>query len=63
MCPCHGGVYYADGARASGPPERGLFEYPYRIDAGVLLIHAGAMPTPGLSASRASSASGTKPCA
>ena len=27
MCPCHGGVYYEDGARASGPPERGLFEY------------------------------------
>ena len=27
MCPCHGGVYYQDGARASGPPERGLFEY------------------------------------
>ena len=23
MCPCHGGAYYADGARASGPPERG----------------------------------------
>ena len=27
MCPCHGGAYYADGSRASGPPERGLFEY------------------------------------
>ena len=27
MCPCHGGVYYEDGSRASGPPERGLFEY------------------------------------
>ena len=27
MCPCHGGVYYADGSRASGPPERGLFTY------------------------------------
>jgi Rieske Fe-S protein len=25
MCPCHGGVYYADGERASGPPPRGLF--------------------------------------
>ena len=21
MCPCHGGVYYADGSRASGPPR------------------------------------------
>ena len=26
MCPCHGGVYYEDGSRASGPPPRGLFE-------------------------------------
>jgi Rieske Fe-S protein len=25
MCPCHGGAYYADGSRASGPPERGMF--------------------------------------
>ena len=23
MCPCHGGAYYRDGSRASGPPERG----------------------------------------
>jgi len=22
MCPCHGGVYYANGERASGPPPR-----------------------------------------
>src|ERR1043165_6306748 len=21
MCPCHGGAYYRDGSRASGPPE------------------------------------------
>jgi Rieske Fe-S protein len=26
MCPCHGGVYYANGAHASGPPPRGLFQ-------------------------------------
>jgi len=47
MCPCHGGAYYQDGSRASGPPERGLFEYTYRIDGGKLLIDAGQMPTPG----------------
>jgi len=46
MCPCHGGAYYADGSRASGPPERGLFEYPYKIEAGHLLIKAGEIPTP-----------------
>jgi Rieske Fe-S protein len=47
MCPCHGGAYYQDGSRASGPPERGLFEYEYRINSGKLLIKAGEMPTPG----------------
>jgi Rieske Fe-S protein len=47
MCPCHGGAYYRDGSRASGPPERGLFEYPYTIESGVLTIQAGQLPTPG----------------
>lgn len=46
MCPCHGGVYYEDGARASGPPERGLFEYAYKIEGGQLYIKAGELPTP-----------------
>ena len=36
-----------DGSRASGPPERGLFEYPYKVEDGKLLIKAGEMPTPG----------------
>lgn len=45
MCPCHGGAYYEDGSRASGPPERGLFEYKYEIKDNKLLIHAGQMPT------------------
>jgi Rieske Fe-S protein len=45
LCPCHGGAYYEDGSRASGPPERGLFEYKYKLDGGSLLIHAGDMPT------------------
>ncbi|MBL9174130.1 MAG: Rieske 2Fe-2S domain-containing protein [Verrucomicrobiales bacterium] len=45
MCPCHGGVYYEDGSRASGPPPRGLFEYSYKLDGGRLWIKAGQMPT------------------
>ena len=45
ICPCHGGVYYADGSRASGPPERGLFTYDTKINNGRLLIDAGQMPT------------------
>jgi Rieske Fe-S protein len=50
MCPCHGGAYYRDGSRASGPPERGLFEYPYKVENGLITIQAGEMPTPGSSA-------------
>jgi menaquinol-cytochrome c reductase iron-sulfur subunit len=45
MCPCHGGAYYADGSRASGPPERGMFEYEHKVSAGTLMISAGQMPT------------------
>jgi len=47
MCPCHGGVYYQDGSRASGPPERGLFEYAYKVEEGKLFIKAGELLTPG----------------
>jgi len=47
MCPCHGGAYYRDGSRASGPPERGLFEYPNKVDNGLVTIQAGELPTPG----------------
>src|SRR5271166_1169815 len=45
LCPCHGGAYYEDGSRASGPPERGLFVYDSRISSGSLMIFAGKMPT------------------
>jgi Rieske Fe-S protein len=45
LCPCHGGAYYEDGSRASGPPERGLFEYRTRLVDGSLQIHVGDMPT------------------
>jgi Rieske Fe-S protein len=45
LCPCHGGAYYEDGSRASGPPERGLFEYRYKLSDNALVIHAGEMPT------------------
>ncbi len=45
LCPCHGGAYYADGTRASGPPERGLFEYEHKVTGDTLMIRAGKMPT------------------
>jgi menaquinol-cytochrome c reductase iron-sulfur subunit len=50
MCPCHGGAYYRDGSRASGPPLRGLFEYPYKVQGNQITIQAGELPTPGASA-------------
>jgi quinol---cytochrome c reductase iron-sulfur subunit, bacillus type len=45
MCPCHGGAYYEDGSRASGPPPRGLFEYEYEIRDGELWVRGGQLPT------------------
>jgi len=45
MCPCHGGVYYEDGERASGPPTRGLFQCVWRVRAGILEIQAPHLPT------------------
>jgi menaquinol-cytochrome c reductase iron-sulfur subunit len=45
LCPCHGGAYYADGSRASGPPERGLFEYDHKVVDGNLMVSVGKMPT------------------
>jgi Rieske Fe-S protein len=64
MCPCHGGAYYSDGSRASGPPERGLFEYRYKVEQGSLLIDAGEMPTAGAPSANLIGISGrTSPCA
>jgi menaquinol-cytochrome c reductase iron-sulfur subunit len=64
MCPCHGGVYYSDGSRASGPPERGLFEYSYKVEQGNLFIKAGEMPTTGSPTARLINIStGKSPCA
>jgi Rieske Fe-S protein len=45
MCPCHGGVYYDNGERASGPPPRGLFQCVWRVRDGGLEIEAPHYPT------------------
>lgn len=45
MCPCHGGVYYENGERASGPPPRGLYQCVWRIIQGRLEIQAPHLPT------------------
>jgi len=39
LCPCHGGVYYADGTVAGGPPPRPLAEYNVRVtDTGSVQV-------------------------
>jgi menaquinol-cytochrome c reductase iron-sulfur subunit len=63
MCPCHGGVYYSDGSRASGPPERGLFEYRYKVEQDNLLILPGEMPTPGVTTAKLINIAKNPPCA
>lgn len=45
LCPCHGGAYYANGARAAGPPPRGLFKYDVRTSGDTVFISAGELPT------------------
>ncbi len=44
MCPCHGGVFYANGTVASGPPMRPLVTYPVRVQNGAVEILAGPLP-------------------
>jgi Rieske Fe-S protein len=50
MCPCHGGVYYANGERASGPPPRGLYRCVYQVSraGGVLQLEIQAPHFPTL---------------
>jgi Rieske Fe-S protein len=45
LCPCHGGAYYANGERASGPPPRGLFRCTWRVHDGQLQVQAPHYPT------------------
>jgi menaquinol-cytochrome c reductase iron-sulfur subunit len=47
MCPCHGGVYYADGTVAAGPPPRPLFTYPVRVNKGQVEILTRPIPIAG----------------
>jgi menaquinol-cytochrome c reductase iron-sulfur subunit len=44
MCPCHGGVYYEDGSVASGPPPRGLYQYPVRVNNGQVEVFTSPIP-------------------
>lgn len=44
MCPCHGGVYYADGKVAAGPPPRSLTRYAVRIRNGEVQLQTRPIP-------------------
>ncbi len=38
VCPCHGGIFAADGATISGPPPRAMDELPSKIENGTLRV-------------------------
>ena len=44
LCPCHGGVYYADGTVAAGPPPHPLFQYQVRVNNGQVEILTEPIP-------------------
>ncbi len=44
LCPCHGGVYYADGRVAGGPPPRPLYRYDVRVQNGQVQLLTRALP-------------------
>jgi menaquinol-cytochrome c reductase iron-sulfur subunit len=50
MCPCHGGVYYADGTVAGGPPPKPLNQYEVRIVNKEVQIKTAPVPIKGIKA-------------
>jgi menaquinol-cytochrome c reductase iron-sulfur subunit len=44
LCPCHGGVYYADGTVSAGPPPKRLPTYPVRVRGDQVEIMTSPIP-------------------
>jgi len=38
ICPCHGGIFNADGQRGGGPPPRGMDPLEFQVRAGRLFV-------------------------
>jgi len=54
MCPCHGGVYYADGTVAAGPPPRPLTKYEVRVYNENVQIKTAPIPLTTIGAAKTS---------
>lgn len=52
MCPCHGGVYYADGTVAAGPPPKALTKYEVRVYRDEVQIKTAPLPITNITASK-----------
>ncbi len=61
FCPCHNGVFTAEGKAIAGPPAdagQALLQFPLRVDRGLLFIQA----PPDLLAAVPAAAAGCGPC-